>query len=67
MLKKDKPMSLTNTPPAPVDPTAAQRPYVSPALVIHGDVQTLTQISKVGEAPDLDGSGSFTPPDANES
>lgn len=40
---------------------APKRPYAAPALVVHGDVQALTQISKVGTDPDNDGSGSFIP------
>ena len=43
------------TPPA----AAAKRPYAPPALVIHGDVQTLTQ--KQGPNADQDGGGSFNP------
>ncbi len=40
----------------------AKRPYVAPALVIHGDVQTITQ--KGGTDLDLDSAGSTfnTPP-----
>ncbi len=51
-------MTTTNalsTPPS----ADAKRPYVAPILVVHGDVQTLTQKS----GPDIDNDGgSFTPP-----
>ncbi len=49
-------MSAPETLPLP--PAAAKRPYVAPTLVVHGDVQTLTQ-GKTGPDPDLDSTGSF--------
>jgi len=42
-------------------PPAPKRPYVTPTLVVHGDVQALTHSVKVGTDPDLDGQGSFIP------
>ncbi|MCC7360999.1 MAG: lasso RiPP family leader peptide-containing protein [Anaerolineales bacterium] len=38
----------------------AQRPYAAPALIVHGDVQTLT-LGKSGQQLDQDGGGSFIP------
>ncbi len=32
-----------NNPPSPTAATPAKRLYVAPALVVHGDVQTITQ------------------------
>ena len=37
----------------------AKRPYAAPQLVVHGDVQDLTQ--KTGTAQDLESAGSFIP------
>ncbi len=51
-------MSSPETMPTP--PAAAKRLYVAPTLVVHGDVQTLTQ--KQGPSPDLDTAGSFNQP-----
>lgn len=48
--------------PLPTDttpPLAARRPYQTPRLCVHGDVQALTR--KEGTELDLDGGGSFTP------
>jgi len=54
-------MTTTETQPTP----PAKRPYVTPALVTHGDVQTLTLQGKTGSEFDGDGGGSFSPiPDA---
>jgi|GEM_PF-1421494 len=54
-------MTTTETQPTP----PAKRPYVAPALVIHGDVQALTLNGKTGSESDADNGGSFSPiPDA---
>ncbi len=48
-------------PTPPVQPTLTvpeKRPYAAPALVPHGDVQTLTH-GKIGPATDQDNGGSF--------
>ncbi|MCC7360998.1 MAG: lasso RiPP family leader peptide-containing protein [Anaerolineales bacterium] len=49
------------TPPQP-----AQRPYPAPALIVHGEVRTLT-LGKSGQQLDQDGGGSFTPPTPDDS
>ncbi|MCC7360996.1 MAG: hypothetical protein IT317_16045 [Anaerolineales bacterium] len=41
-------------------PLPAKRPYTAPALIVHGDVQALTE--KIGVQPDADSGGSFLPP-----
>lgn len=46
-------------PTTPATPAPAKRPYVPPALVVHGDVQALTH-QKGGFVIDGDG-GSFIP------
>jgi hypothetical protein len=43
----------------PEETTLEKRPYVAPELVVHGDVQDLTQ--KTGTAQDLESAGSFIP------
>ena len=48
-------LTVETIPPAP-----AKRPYVAPALVTHGTVQTLTQ-GQTGTQLDQDSSGSFVP------
>ncbi len=50
-------MSSPETLPTP--PADPKRLYVAPTLVVHGDVQTLTQ--KQGPNADQDGGGSFDP------
>ena len=50
-------------PPTSQPTAAARRPNVAPALVGHGNVQTLT-LGKTGTSPELDGSGSFIALDA---
>ena len=49
-------MTLTEETPAP----PAKRPYAAPALIVHGDVATLT-LGKTGVELDQDGGGSFIP------
>ena len=38
----------------------AKKPYRAPRLSVHGTVAELTQ--KIGQQPDVDNGGSFTPP-----
>lgn len=45
----------------PTPAEAPKRPYVTPTLVVHGDVHTLTQSVKIGTDPDNDNGGSFIP------